>query len=185
MVATLISSISHSSVNSWYCTVGVLKAYIVVWKKAYSDLYCIVYCVKIILLTQTHGTALSIKKNWNHTGHRRTSNLVAHNLRFLPTKEGLIKGNNDIFKAHLTQISFIYVIYLTSAFGAAIHHPVFFILKQAAILPTHTVVFDILNIPQSHLHDCVFLTLRDRQGIETIMFSIKTVKYGCVTGFTE
>lgn len=68
------------------------------------------------------------------------------------------------FKAYRNQISFTYIFYLTSAFGAAIHHPVFFILKQAAILQAHSVVFGILNVAQCFLHDYVFLTLRDRQA---------------------
>lgn len=49
--------------------------------------------------------------------------------------------------------------YLAGTFGAAVHNPVFLIVKQAAILPAHVFLFRVLHPPKGLLHDCVLLCL--------------------------
>lgn len=43
--------------------------------------------------------------------------------------------------------------YLAGTFGAAVHNPVFLIVKQPAILPAHVFLFSVLHPPKGLLHD--------------------------------
>lgn len=52
--------------------------------------------------------------------------------------------------------------YLASTFGAAVYHPVFLILKQAAVLPAHVFLFRV-HLADDLLHDGVLLRLHIRQ----------------------
>lgn len=43
--------------------------------------------------------------------------------------------------------------YLAGTFGAAVHNPVFLIVKQPAILPAHVFLCRVLHLPKELLHD--------------------------------
>lgn len=53
--------------------------------------------------------------------------------------------------------------YLASTFGAAVYNPVFLIIKQPAVLPTHVFLLWVPHFPQGLLHNRVLLCLNIQQ----------------------
>lgn len=117
---------------------------------------------RLWLLTQTHWAALAVYKWGTGTGHWGACYLVTHDLGLLSINEyqtlQYIAGIHNILV-----YMFVAVHYLAGAFGAAVHNPVFFIIKQAAILPAHIFLFRVLHPAKGLLHDCVFLCLKKQQ----------------------
>lgn len=50
--------------------------------------------------------------------------------------------------------------YLAGTLGAAVHNPVLFIFKQAAVLPAHVFLFWVLHLAKGFFHERVLLRLK-------------------------
>ena len=151
----------------WFTRKEKLAALIQCYWNTLHTILCIYNCVYMLaaladwmvwLLTHTRGTALAVVKCGAGAGHWGAGNLVTHNLRLLPSLNIRDISGSLISKVNLYIFPYTWH-YLASTFGAAVHNPVFLIVKQAAILPAHVFLFGILHPPKGLLHDCVLLCL--------------------------